>query len=487
MTPDNKDGFWVGNFKGIDHINPKTGKVKRYGGKMQGVADIVLDKRDVLWAINWRSVMTFNPKKNKFNRRIDKLYKSSIKGFIAPSDLFRDSKKVMWIGGSRSVASYDAKAKTFKHFSPDTSFKENIGVNYIFEDSKKRFWLGTKKYGLLLFDRQTKGFTQFTLKDSLETATSVLGILEENENTLWMSTDNGLFKVNIPNNQALTKNTALDCQRFDLHDGLLSIEFNRHSVFKSNSGEMFFGTINGVNAFFPDQLKKYTSRIPVIISGFRINGTSTRDSLNSIWQSLQNNQTITLPYYQSNLSFDYVGLYFPNPKQVVYAYKLEGYDTQWNYVEHKDFIKLANLPRGITYRFRLKAKVGDGEWYECNTVPEIYIQHAFWETLWFRSIIALGIFLIFFIFYRVRMSAIQKQKIKLEAIVDKRTLELREKNEEVLKQSKELLQTNNKLYETQQEITSQNEELHQQAEELQQQRDYLKEANDTIQKTIRGY
>ena len=236
-----------------------------------------------------------------------------------------------------------------------------------------------------------------------------------------MSTNQGLFQVSIAKKINSTNHPKLTFKKYGLKDGLLSTEFNAQATFKSQDGEMFFGTLNGINAFYPSDIKKDVIRIPVHISSFNINNQHSKDSMSANWKAFLNNKKITLAYDQTTISFDYVGIYFPNPKEVVYAYKLEGYDKDWNYAKDQKFAKFTNLPRGENYRFRVKAKVGDNPWYECKNIPQIYIELAFWETLWFRVLMVLLILSLFFAFYKIRLSAIQKQKKKLSALVEMRT------------------------------------------------------------------
>ncbi len=117
-------------------------------------------------------------------------------------------------------------------------------VLVIFEDSKKTMWIGTSGGGLNKFKRETKKFTRYSQKHGL-TSSVVYGILEDNSNNLWLSTDNGIFKFDLLNERFT---------HFNIEDGLQSLEFNGGSYFKSKDGQMYFGGINGLNYFYPDSI-----------------------------------------------------------------------------------------------------------------------------------------------------------------------------------------------------------------------------------------
>src|SRR6185369_5992235 len=100
--------------------------------------------------------------------------------------------------------------------------------------------LGTAE-GLSRYDSAKNSFASFTNSDGLPN-NFIYGVLEDLEGRLWLSTNGGLSRLDP---------TTKSFNNYDLADGLQSNEFNLGSYFKSGDGELFFGGINGFNAFYP--------------------------------------------------------------------------------------------------------------------------------------------------------------------------------------------------------------------------------------------
>src|SRR5439155_10416200 len=109
------------------------------------------------------------------------------------------------------------------------------------------------------YNREDQTFTLFTKRDGLSND-NIYGILEDGDGNLWLITDNGLSKFD-PGKKTF--------RNYDITDGLQGNEFNLGSYFKSDSGEMFFGGINGFNRFYPEQIKDNGYIPPVRITSFK--------------------------------------------------------------------------------------------------------------------------------------------------------------------------------------------------------------------------
>ena len=166
-------------------------------------------------------------------------------------------------------------------------------------------------------------------------------------------------------------------------------------------------------------------------------------------------------------SFDFAALNYTLSQKNQYAYKMEGFDQDWNYVGNKRSATYTNLDPG-TYTFVVKASNNDGVWNEEGTRIQLTITPPWWETLWFRTLLLLIILGGLFTFYKVRLRVIERQKNRLELQVKERTAEIMEKSLELQEQKDEIMQ--------------QAEELHQQAEELATQRDFLNASNQNLEK-----
>jgi len=205
---------------------------------------------------------------------------------------------------------------------------------------------------------------------------------------LWLSTTNGLCQFNP---------TTSKVKNYYKENGLQSDQFTYNACLKTRDGEMFFGGINGVTAFYPGQIQENLYIPPVVITDFKIlnqpvaiggeNPVLTRD--------ISQTKSLHLSYKHTVFSFEFVALNYAISEQNQYAYKMEGFENDWNYVGTRRFATYTNLDPG-TYTFRVKATNNDGIWNEAGTAIEITITPPFWKTLWFKFIlIVVGLLIIF--------------------------------------------------------------------------------------------
>jgi signal transduction histidine kinase/CheY-like chemotaxis protein len=111
------------------------------------------------------------------------------------------------------------------------------------------------------------------------------------------------------------------------------------------------------------------------------------------------------------------------PERNEYAYFMEGFEKEWNYVGNRNFATYTNLPPG-KYTFRVKGSNSDGVWNEEGTSLIITITPPFFQTNWFRFIATIAVLLALYSVYKIRTASIQKRTKELEEKVEGRTKEL---------------------------------------------------------------
>lgn len=177
--------------------------------------------------------------------------------------LFIDHDGTLWAGTfSGGICSFSEPDEKYQCFSYNPDNPEGISngtVLDIIEDRNNNLWIATGA-GLNLFDRSNGMFTAFHEKDGLPNDL-VYSILEDQAGNLWMGTNYGLSRFD-PINRIFKNYTDFD--------GLQSNEFNQGSRYKGINGEMFFGGINGINRFFPGEIKENEYSPPVVITQFQL-------------------------------------------------------------------------------------------------------------------------------------------------------------------------------------------------------------------------
>jgi signal transduction histidine kinase len=151
---------------------------------------------------------------------------------------------------------------------------------------------------------------------------------------------------------------------------------------------------------------------------------------------------MTLDYKENNISFRFSVLNYSAPEKVIYSYKLDGFDAEWQTTDSDYRIATyTNLNPG-TYNFQVKAKNQGCDWPEHFASVTIDIKPPFWQTSWFIISLVFIILFLAYMFYYIRISALKKQKQVLENAVNKKTSELKH----TVNQLVETQQTKDKLF-----------------------------------------
>ncbi len=246
-------------------------------------------------------------------------------------------------------------------------------VIHIFEDSEGKLWFGTFGGGadmLESFDGEVAHFKHF-LNGEPPGYDIVFGILEDNDKNIWLSTENGLIKINRE-----TGSTEI----FNTFNGLGFNNFSENTCCSKNDGSLIFGGYHGFEVVRPWNLPVREMETGVELTRFMLFNkevpTGQKDS--PLKKSISFSDDIYLKYSQSSFSIDFSALDYINPNIIQYAYRLDNFDNSWNYVGNQHRATYTNLSPGY-YTFRVKSIRPDG-----STSPErtlgIKILPPFWKT-----------------------------------------------------------------------------------------------------------
>ena len=308
--------------------------------------------------------------------------------------------RFLWIGTEKSglIKAELNPNLSIKKFVPFNKLRKEALSNYICDinlDDENNCWLGTKN-GLVQLTLNKQGeiskMNQFTVKEGLP-SNLIQSVKKDQNGNLWLGTIKGLVKFNIKSKGLIN---------YDIVDGIQDYEFAEHSSFKNKDGKLFFGGINGVSSFEPNQIKHNQYVEKPIISGVFINGKRDFDLINS-----NSNNTISLANDLNNVKFNFICLNFVNPRKCKYAYMLEGLDKDWIYTNAENRnAEYANLSAG-KYIFKLKATNEDGKWGQTYINLPFEIKASIWT-----SYLALIFYLILIVFSVYLIIQITKYRLK---------------------------------------------------------------------------
>lgn len=243
-------------------------------------------------------------------------------------------------------------------------------------------------------------FESLTQKDGLP-SNVLLSVEQDNQGNLWLGTENGLSKY-IPAQRRFENYNERDFGR--------SLRLEEAASVHRKSGTLMFGTDCGVLYFRPDEIRKSTYVPPIVFDNLKVsNRVVVPDAGDGLLkQSVNTTKELELSHKENIITLYFSALDFINPDNIQYAYILEGFDKEWNYVGRQHTATYTNLPKGH-YTFRVKSTNSDGVWVKNERTLEIVMKPSFWETGWayllyviiFLLLVA-GTGYILFVIYRLR-------------------------------------------------------------------------------------
>ncbi len=322
--------------------------------------------------------------------------------------LIEDVNHHFWIGTEQGLVQGIPQGDSiyFVHFKNEPDNRQSLNNNFILSlcddprNPEGLLWIGTKGGGLNLLDKKTGKVEHLTTDNGLPNNV-VYGILPDGQGNLWMSTNRGLSKFN-PQNRAFENYTATD--------GLQDNEFNTQSYAKGTDGRFFFGGINGLTAFYPEDLQTNNYQPPVFITALKINNQSIhhKDSTGILTRPIEQTSSISLEHFQNFLSFEFAALDYTAPEKNQYQYFLEGVNPEWVFSGNDNTANYANVAPG-EYVFYVKGSNSGGVWNEDPAVLRITILPPWWETNLAYSLYLLIILGVLFAFYRFQINRAKLQ------------------------------------------------------------------------------
>lgn len=305
---------------------------------------------------------------------------------------------------------------SFDQYSIEDGKLNSITVLCLFVDSRKRVWAGTEGGGLNLYDPEQDRFIPVHQLANLP-GDAIYSMQEDGQGNFWVGTNVGLMKICVSDDLAHTT-----YRLYTAADGLQDDLFYRNVAFMTEHGEMFFGGRKGYNSFYPDLMVEEEVFPPICITDIKINNHSWSvldESLRRRISKLTPGFTdrIRLGYRENQFSIDFATLSFTDPRQIKYAYKLDGFDAEWQYVDASlHFATYNNLDPG-TYTFSVKSTNSSGTWSDKVRQLEVVILPPPWRSNWAYA----GYFLLFcllaYIVYRIVYNRIQlRDALRLQSL-----------------------------------------------------------------------
>ena len=408
-------GLWVGTLKGLSFLDFATHQFVRYPRKARSgrllyddkIYDLLKDQQGRLWIASYNAGLCYlDAPANHFVP-----YIPSDPTPIAlknPTYLFEDSKQNVWVGSGSGLHILYRNEKKLKPFEIDQAGSAILNSSFILcikESSTGVIWVGTRGKGLFMINPEADQLKNIMENHGLS-GNTIFGMLEDDSDHVWVSTENGLSRMN-PENFAISV--------YDKSDGLACKEFSFNSSHRDDDGYMYFGGYNGLVVFHPDSIRA-NKRVPPLaftkISLFN-KGVQIGAQNGLLQQSINKTDHLTFHHNQNVFSIEFAALNFINPEKNQYAYKLKGFEDEWNYVK-EPIATYMNLNRG-NYTLLIKGSNNDGLWNDTPLAISITVLPPPWKSWWAYSLYTLVFFTLLYIwtrFYRTRVQLEHKLEIE---------------------------------------------------------------------------
>ncbi|MBN2667603.1 MAG: hypothetical protein JXR60_00110 [Bacteroidales bacterium] len=496
--------LWLATENGLICYTQSNKKVLYYNEENSMIAsnvilDLHLDKNNNLWVGTKAGLCLYNGEKNSFeifkhdpykpntipnnsifsmsSNQSDSLFIGTEKGFCMIdinthkitlfdeasnksvqssllSCVYTDSKGFIWTGNAdigNSLDRINPINQTVEHFidrAYDSTSYKGTTANFIYEDSKGIIWAGSNK-GLNRFNEKEKNFKLFDVENGFP-ENNVLSMLEDNNGDYWITTSKSLFKWN----------PELGVTKIYTHKDYHFIgNYKNDAAWKTFTGELYFGGMNGITSFHPDSIYNIAVQPNLAFTKIYINDSLFKSDL-SLYKE------IDIQYFQNNFTIYFSNFDFLNSKNVEYAYKLEGFDNRWieTTAKHRE-AKYTNLPYG-SYKLKLKSTNNLGLWDNNYIVLNINIIAPWWRTNLAYAFFGFLIFMLVFAYIKWRVYQLKIRQKELENLVEERTNEVLEQQEALSKQATSDLIKKYQLESINEKLHGQEEERNRLAQEL---------------------
>ena len=414
---DSHNNLWIGTSSGLLLINEFQTTLFSQSDNLVSnkINDVLVDSRDLIWMATSSGIAYFDGNEfNSITEEFDQLINNEVQTVV------EDHKNNLWFGTLGGLVKYDVN-----HNGIYTDYNEEDGLEYtkihsLLVDKYDNLWIGTYGDGLYYFDKSKDSIniSHIDINEKL-LSNNIYGLAFINDSVLVVTTDKGFNKILLKG-----KSTIKDVLNYNHDKGFKYIENNQNAVFYSPINNcVYFGTTGGLTLYFPEKELKETTSPLIHLSKIKLFGREVDWKKNydiNRWEHTP--KGLNLKYTENHITFLFEGISLKDPNGITYKYKLEGLSDNWTNTKQNEVI-YPSLPYG-NYVFYVKAIDSKGFVSEEPLEYHFIINPPFYLTWWFISLSIFIIALSIFIYIRMSLAKLRKDKHILEATVTERTAEI---------------------------------------------------------------
>ena len=376
-------GVWVGT-EGEGLFRLDGAKSARWttdaGLTDRSIRALYQDKSDALWIGTDSAVFLFDGTRFVRFGVSDGLAEGPVQAIT--QDLQGD----LWIGTAGGLSRLHEG-----RFSPTPGVSALVGnsIRSLLTGSAGQLWIGTQDGGLLRFKEGR--LVPYTTRNGLPDDS--INSLLETDGSLWMGTDNGVFRVAAADLEAVAEGRKLRVEGtpFEVRDGLASLQCPAGSstAIRTRDGALWFATAHAMNRLDPSQLGTNSVSPAVLVERLTVDGEEAFSNRRPPGDA-SGGSLLRVPAGRRHLEITYTALDLTHPTQTRFRIRLEGAENVEREVGTRRVAFFDGLPPGA-YRFYVTAATRDGFWNSTPASIAFVVSPFYWETWWFRGGAALGL------------------------------------------------------------------------------------------------
>lgn len=324
----------------------------------------------------------------------------------------------LWIGFFLGGVAYAKDGQVHASYATANGLGEGR-VNSLYVDTNNTIWAATEGGLSRLKDGH---IATLTGKNGLP-CDSVHSMIEDDTRSVWLSTACGLVVIArsevdawaaaMDQNKDVTRTIRVSV--FDSSDGVRSRPLAggyTPLVAKSSDGKLWFSASGGF-VVDPHHLPFNKLPPPVHVEQLIANRQAYEPTSNS-------SERLRLPPLIRDLEIDYAALSLVAPDKILFRYRLEGHDKDWQEAGNRRQAFYTDLPPG-SYRFRVMACNNSGVWNESGTFLDFVIAPTYYQTTWFRASCVVVFLLVLGALYQLRLRQVARQvRMRMEERLEER-------------------------------------------------------------------
>jgi signal transduction histidine kinase/ligand-binding sensor domain-containing protein/DNA-binding response OmpR family regulator len=394
IAEDNQKRIWLGGYaNGVHCYNKKTKQLTNYANQIGSkyIYSIYYDDQDHLWVGGMDGELT---NLNLATGKISTVPISNITSII------KKNADELWIGCTTGLFILNLKSEVVTTSNATSlSLIANSYINCLYYNSPNSVWIGTNGGGLNLYHANNDSIENYSVEHGLP-SNFVYGIISDQRNRIWLSTDKGI--VCFDPIKKIIVNTGII-------KGLTHGAFNRNAYGKLKNGALVFGSSKGAILFYPEKIEPTGGSSKLVINDFKISYLTVKpsDENSPLAQPIDDTESIELNYIQNSFSFNFSTINYENADQLVYQWRLEGFDANWTPVTTSKNAGYTNIPPG-NYRFQLRCVNRNNHELNDERSLSISVAPPFWKSGWAFALYAIFMGSLVYLLYKMQQSRLQK-------------------------------------------------------------------------------